>query len=208
MSKSLTWRGAIALFAILLALIYLVPSITGEVPGWWSNILPKDKIQLGLDLQGGMHLVLEVQAKKAIESHLERVVDEMKSDLRKDKIRYVSLKRKGLEGVAITLMRSKDETVFKDMVAADYSDFSVESMPAQNEKPVFQLILSPNAKIHIMKMAVEQALETIRNRIDQFGVSEPDIRPQDNHRILIQLPGIKDSKRAIALIGKDRPSGI
>ena len=51
-------------------------------------------------------------------------------------------------------------------------------------------------------MAVEQALETIRNRIDQFGVSEPDIRPQENQRILIQLPGIKDSQRAIALIGK------
>ena len=68
MSKSLTWRGAIALFAVLVAVVYLVPSITGEVPAWWSNILPKDKIHLGLDLQGGMHLVLEVQAQKAIES--------------------------------------------------------------------------------------------------------------------------------------------
>ena len=155
MSKSLTWRGAIALLAILVALVYLVPSIPGEVPAWWSCILPKDKIHLGLDLQGGMHLVLEVQAKKAIESHLERVVDEMKGDLRKDKIRYISLKRKGLDGVTITLMRSKDETVFRDMVAAGYSDFSVESMPAQNGKPVFQLVLSPNAKIHIMKMALE-----------------------------------------------------
>ena len=126
----------------------------------------------------------------------------MKGDLRKDKIRYISLKRKGLEGISITLMRLKDETVFRDMVAAGYSDFSVESMPVQNGKPAFQLTLSPKAKIHIMKMAVEQALETIRNRVDQFGVSEPDIRPQEDHRLLIQLPGIKDPKRAIALIGK------
>jgi preprotein translocase subunit SecD len=156
-SKSLTWRGAIALLAILVAVVYLVPSITGEVPAWWSNILPKDKIRLGLDLQGGMHLVLEVQAAKAIENHLERVVDEMKGDLRKDKIRYVLLKRKGLDGVMITLMRSKDETVFRDMVSANYPDFSVESMPEQNGRPVFQLVLDPKAKIHIMKMAVEQA---------------------------------------------------
>ena len=97
--------GAIALLAILVAFVYLMPSITGEVPAWWSNILPKDKIRLGLDLQGGMHLVLEVQAAKAIENHLERVVDEMKDDLRKDKVRYVKLKRKGLDGITITLMR-------------------------------------------------------------------------------------------------------
>jgi preprotein translocase subunit SecD len=87
-------------------------------------------------------------------------------------------------------------------VAAGYPDFSVESMPEQNGRPVFQLVLDPKAKIQIMKMAVEQALETIRNRIDQFGVSEPDIRPQEGNRLLIQLPGIKDPKRAIALIGK------
>jgi preprotein translocase subunit SecD len=201
-SKSLTWRSTIALLAILVAVVYLVPSITGEVPAWWSNILPKDKIRLGLDLQGGMHLVLEVQAAKAIENHLERVVDEMKGDLRKDKVRYVTLKRKGLDGITITLMRLKDETVFRDMVSAGYPDFSVESMPEQKGRPVFQLVLDPKAKIQIMKMAVEQALETIRNRIDQFGVSEPDIRPQEDNRLLIQLPGIKDSKRAIALIGK------
>ena len=202
MSKSLTWRSVIALLAILLALVYLVPSITGEVPAWWSSFLPKDKIHLGLDLQGGMHLVLEVEASKAIESHLERVVDEMKGDLREDKIRYVALKRKGLEGVEIVLMRPKDETLFRDMVSANYPDFSIESMPEQNGKPAFEMVLDEKAKIHTMKMAVDQALETIRNRVDQFGVSEPDIRPQENHRLLIQLPGIKDPKRAIALIGK------
>ena len=202
MSKSLTWRSAIALLAILVALIYLVPSITGTVPAWWSSFLPKDKIHLGLDLQGGMHLVLEVEASKAIEGHLERVVDEMKGDLREDKIRYVSMKRKGLEGVEIILMRSKDETVFRDMVAANYPDFSIESMPEQNGKPTFEMVLNEKAKIRIMKMAVDQALETIRNRVDQFGVSEPDIRPQEDHRLLIQLPGIKDPKRAVALIGK------
>ena len=202
MSKSLTWRSVIALLAILLALVYLVPSITGKVPAWWSSFLPKDKIHLGLDLQGGMHLVLEVEASKAIENHLERVVDEMKGDLREDKIRYVALKRKSLEGVEIVLMRSEDETLFRDMVSANYPDFSIESMPEQNGKPALLMVLDEKAKIHIMKMAVDQALETIRNRVDQFGVSEPDIRPQENHRLLIQLPGIKDPKRAIALIGK------
>jgi len=201
-SKSLTWRSIIALFAILAAVAYLVPSITGGVPGWWSTLLPKDKIRLGLDLQGGMHLVLEVQAAKALENHLERTVDELKRDLRKDSIRYLQMKRDGLDGIQITLMREEDKEVFMDMIRAGYPDFTVETMPDQEGKPVFQLVLDSKARIRIMKMAADQALETIRNRIDQFGVSEPDIRPQEDYRLLIQLPGIKDPERAIALIGK------
>ena len=202
MLKSLRWRGIIALLAILAAVIYLIPSLTGGLPAWWSSFLPKDTIHLGLDLQGGMHLVLEVQASKAVENHLERVVEELKRDLRKDSIRYLALKRNGLKGVDITLMRPEDKDVFLDMAAAGYPDFKVEALPESDGKPVFQLVLDPRARDRIKRMAVDQALETIRNRIDQFGVSEPDIRPQQEQRILIQLPGVKDPKRAIALIGK------
>ena len=187
MSKSLTWRGIIALFAVLAAVVYLVPSITGGVPGWWSTLLPKDKIHLGLDLQGGMHLVLEVQATKALENHLERVIDELKRDLRKDRVRYVQMKREGLDGIQITLMRGDDREVFMDMVAAGYPDFKVEPMSDNEGKPVFRLVLDPKAKTRIMKMAADQALETIRNRVDQFGVSEPDIRMQGEKNILIRI---------------------
>ncbi len=202
MSKSLKWRGAIALFAILGAVVYLVPSITSGPQGWWSSILPDDEIQLGLDLQGGMHLVLEVQASKAVENHLERMVEELKRDLREDKIRYVELRRDGPDGVVVTLMRPDDEAVFKDILTAGYADFEVASMGQKDGRPSFRLLLIPKAVKQVKKMAVDQALETIRNRVDQFGVSEPDIRPQEDHRLLIQLPGIKDPKRAIALIGK------
>lgn len=202
MSKSLGWRGAIALFVILMALIYLFPSIASDLPMWWSNLLPRDKIHLGLDLQGGMHLVLEVKAQKAAESHLERVVDELKHDLRKNKLRYLELKRIGTKGISLTLMRPEDKEILLDMAAANFPDFEVESVSDKEGRPAFQLVLVPKAKNHIMRMAVDQALETIRNRVDQFGVSEPDIRPQEDYRILVQLPGVKDPKRAIALIGK------
>jgi len=74
-----------------MSFIYLMPSFTSDFPGWWSNILPRDKIRLGLDLQGGMHLILEVESLKAVESHLERIVEELKLDLRKKKIRYLEL---------------------------------------------------------------------------------------------------------------------
>ena len=202
MLKNLTWRAAIASFAVLVAFIYLVPSLTSEVPGWWSSILPKDKIHLGLDLQGGMHLVLEVESGKAVESHLERVVEELKRDLRKDKIRYTELKRSGTDGVMVTLMRADDETVFNDIIAAGYPDFTVEALGRNEGRPNLRMVMNSKAMDRTKQMAVDQALETIRNRVDQFGVSEPDIRPQADNRLLIQLPGIKDPQRAIALIGK------
>ncbi len=203
MSKSLGWRGAIALFAVFMGFIYLTPSLTSDLPAWWSNILPRNKINLGLDLQGGMHLVLEVQSLKAVESHLARVTEELKQDLRKSKIRYQGLERHGTESITLTLIREKDKDIFQDLADANYPDFEVESTSNEEGQVEFHLSLLPKAKARIMKMAVDQALETIRNRIDQFGVSEPDIRPQEEvNRLLVQLPGIKDPKRAIDLIGK------
>ena len=202
MSKSLGWRGAIALFAVFMGFIYLTPSLTRDLPAWWSNILPRDKINLGLDLQGGMHLVLEVQSLKAVESHLERVTEEMKNDLRKSKVRYLGLERHGTESITLTLIREKDRDIFQDLAGTNYPDFEVESISNEEGQPEFHLVLLSKARARIIKMAVDQALETIRNRIDQFGVSEPDIRPQENNRLLVQLPGIKDPKRAIDLIGK------
>jgi preprotein translocase subunit SecD len=88
------------------------------------------------------------------------------------------------------------------MVEKDFSDLAVEPGSFSNIDLTLELILSQKAQQHIKKMAVDQAVETITNRIDQFGVAEPDIRPQGRDRILVQLPGIKDPKRAIDIIGK------
>jgi preprotein translocase subunit SecD len=202
-SKSLGWRGAIVLFAILVAFIYLTPSLSHNLPAGWPSVLPREKIHLGLDLQGGMHLTLEVEVSKAVESHLERVAEELKHNLRKEKIRYQELKRLGENAISVTLMRPEDRDKFLDMAAENYQDFEAKPVAGNEGQQAFQLVLLPKARARIMRMASDQALETIRNRIDQFGVSEPDIRPQEEgHRILVQLPGIKDPQRAIDLIGK------
>ncbi len=202
MSKNLGIRAGIVALVIIVALIYLVPSLTKNLPPWWSNVLPKDKIHLGLDLQGGIHLNLEVEAIKAVESNVERVTEELKPDLRKSKIRYLELKRLSNDTIVLKLMRDEDVAPFLEMFRANYPDFDPGTASYEEGKPVFHVTLLSKARERIMKMAVDQALETIRNRIDQFGVSEPDIRPGEGNRILIELPGIKDPKRAIALIGK------
>jgi len=201
-ARRLGWRGAISAFLILVALLYLTPSITRELPAWWSRFLPQEKIHLGLDLQGGMHLVLEVEAEKAVESHLERVVEELRHDLRKEKIRYLELKRSGYKGVDLTIMREEDAKRVEDIVRSNYPDFTINQVAGDERGQALRLVLTPKARDNIMRMATDQALETIRNRVDQFGVSEPDIRPQEKYRILVQLPGIKDPDRALKLIGK------
>jgi len=187
---------------VALALIYLTPSISKTLPAWWSNILPEEKIHLGLDLKGGMHLVLEVQAQKAVESNLERMVEDIKYSLRKAKIRYQELKRSSSDRIGLTLIRGEDRKAAEEMVANDFSALAVESGAFGKSDLTLELVLSQQAQQHIKKMAVDQAVETITNRIDQFGVAEPDIRPQGRDRILVQLPGIKDPKRAIDIIGK------
>ncbi len=202
MLKNLGWRAGIASFLILLGLIYLTPSLSRDLPSWWSTVLPQERIQLGLDLQGGMHLVLEVEAEKAVESSLERVVEEIKQDLRKERIRYHELQRHGTSGVDLTLMRAEDIDAFRELAKESYRDFELDVLTPDEEKFPIRMVLDDKARDRIMELAADQALQTIRNRVDQFGVSEPDIRPQQGQRILIQLPGIKDPERALDLIGK------
>lgn len=202
MSKNLKLRAGVVALIVIFAIIYLVPSLNKNLPPWWSDALPTSKVNLGLDLQGGISLNLEVEADKAVQSDVERVLEEMRSDMRKSGIRFLDLKLMGTEAVSVTLLRNEDESALQTIVRNNFPDFDLRFPEDTGGKPVAHLTLLPRAKDRIERMAVEQALETIRNRVDQFGVSEPDIRPAGKNGILIQLPGIKDPKRAVALIGK------
>lgn len=203
MAKNLGWRAAIVGAVVIIALVYLIPSMTSDLPEWWIGVLPEKEIQLGLDLQGGMHLVLDVKAMEAIKSNLERDVEKLRQDLRESRLRYRKLRRQGNDRIAVTLMRQQDKKTFEEIVKANYPDYEVKSVGASQEgSPVYHLILKPQVRRKIEDMAVDQAVQTIRNRVDEFGVSEPDIRPQEDSRILVQLPGIAEPQRAKDLIGR------
>ena len=124
----------------------------------------------------------------------------IKGDLRKAGIRYLELRRNGTKGIDLTLMRETDLITFKETAKSQYPDYSVEEGDSEEEGFPMRMTLKSDARDQIMKMSSDQAIETIRNRIDKFGVSEPDIRPQAGQRILIQLPGIKDPERALKII--------
>jgi preprotein translocase subunit SecD len=192
---NLSWR-VLAVFGVMIAaIIYVLPTIK---PSLW----PHKKINLGLDLQGGMHLALEVDTDKVVEGTIERIIQEIRSLLKKDHIRYATLNRMEGNRILIKLKGQKNIDGFEKVLDKEYKNLRILSRSMDGDVLTMQIDLPDRETDQIKKMATDQALETIRNRIDQFGVSEPDIRRQGEKRILVQLPGIKDTKRAKALIGK------
>src|SRR4030042_434891 len=201
MLRSLKWKfilyAAISIFAILL----LLPTLTSELPQWWTKIFPSEKIHLGLDLQGGMHLILEVEAEEAVESYVERVKNNLKDDLRDKGVPVGKLEREKSNQIGLEVSGEKEK--WEKLLSQRYAILQELSSSAL-DKGIWRvvLVLDSRQSDQIKKNAIDQALETIRNRIDQFGVAEPEITLQGIDRILIQLPGIKDPQRAINLIGQ------
>ena len=201
MKKALKWRVALLAGATILAVLFFLPSLPffENFPNVWKRIFPSKAITLGLDLQGGIHLVLEVKGDKAVENFVERAADDIVAVLSQKGINNVSSNR-GESGSSL-IVKFQDTTKGKDITAEikkNYPVFSVEK--EQAGEIIFSLASSEIDRIK--DSAVSQALETIRNRIDQFGVSEPLIQRQGENEILVQLAGVKDPKRAIELIGK------
>jgi preprotein translocase subunit SecD len=202
MFNSIKFRAALTVLIFLAALFYLTPTFVSELPDFWKEKLPKDKIHLGLDLQGGMHLVLEVDADKAVDSTLERLSNNLKESLMENKIRFRNVDRTSDKMITLELTDPAARELFEKTLGNHYPDLEIVNSETIEGREKIYLKMNVNRVAEVKKMAVDQSLETIRNRVDQFGISEPEIIPQGDDRILIQLPGIKDTKRAKNLIGK------
>ncbi len=201
MSKSLKLRGALVLFCLLLSLISLAPSFIAEaLPGWWTRSF--DPIHLGLDLQGGMHLVLGVDVDKAVESRLDSVLDQVEDQLREKDVIFKRVERLPGSRLAITVYDQESGNQIDALMKEDFENLEAMTLTDQGGYIVKNYRLSDAEVANIKDYAIRQALETLRNRVDEFGVSEPTLQLQSDNRILIQLPGIKDPDRAIALLGK------
>jgi preprotein translocase subunit SecD len=172
--KNFSWKLILVFGVIVAAIIYVLPTFH---PGLW----PHNQINLGLDLQGGMHLVLEVDTVKAVEGQVERISQEVRDQLKKERIRKVSLDR--IEGTKIAATINDPEIFDKfDELLKENFDFLKRSQKSENGVTTVIMELSEEESDQVEKLAVDQALETIRNRIDQFGVAEPDIRRQGEKR--------------------------
>ncbi|MBP9020330.1 MAG: protein translocase subunit SecD [Syntrophobacterales bacterium] len=202
MFRDIRVRVGIALIVTLGALYYLVPTLVPELPNSLKPYFPKDKVKLGLDLQGGMHLVLEVDTDKAVENTVERLANNLRETLMDKNVRFKNLERVKTAEIALEVPGKEAADDLGKVLSDLYPDLEVRSSEIVEGRERIFLKLKDKKIEDVKRFAVEQSLETIRNRIDQFGVAEPEIVPQGDDRIFIQLPGIKDPQRAINLIGK------
>src|SRR5947199_516368 len=193
-------RGRLFLLAmiVVVSLVLFLPStpLFSKMPDWWKQNLPSKGITLGLDLQGGIHLVLEVESERAVEIAVDRLVTNLTDVLGDKKIQVESIKRTGPFEITVTTPSAESKDAVLKL--ADDQFPTLSSRLSGNKGLVFTL--KADEAERIKKAAVNQALETIRNRIDQFGVAEPLIQQQGLRQIVVQLPGVKDPGRAKALI--------
>ena len=186
------------------------PSIYQALPEWTKNILSDRGLSLGLDLQGGIHLVLEVEEDRAVEIAVDRSRKAIVELLDDRKIAFDSVEREGATTVVLTVLPGEAEETdqsdekepkdVKDDVIQLMSDYFPNFLEGDSSGMRLVFELTPQEVDRIKNSAINQALETIRNRIDQFGVAEPLIQRLGRNQIAIQLPGIKDPERAKALI--------
>ncbi len=197
MKKGIRGRLILILLTVVVSVLFFLPStpLYSKLPSWWGRFFPSKGITLGLDLQGGMHLVLEVEGEKAVENAVERTFQSIKGALEEKKITVGSIRRQGKE-ILLSFTPENKEAVSK--IVDEYQD--VTSRSAGEGESV--LTLRESEVKRIMESSTSQALETIRNRIDQFGVTEPLIQRQGANQILVQLPGVKETQRAMELIGR------
>lgn len=199
-NQSLFYRTLLIVGLTVVAIVYLVPSFVTDLPQFWKDYLPSQRIHLGLDLQGGTHLVMTVDVNKAMENYLDHSVDDLKRELKEAKIGVVGAER--TDSSIHVRVNNTDRTPLTDLIKERFPNLTVANSNTEDGTANLQLVLNKREEQHLRESALDQSLETIRNRIDQFGVSEPIIQREGAQDILIQLPGIQDPQRAKELIGR------
>jgi len=198
--KKVGGRFTLLALVVIFSIAFFLPSYPGlfhALPGWLKKVLPSKGITLGLDLQGGIHLVMEVEEDRAVEIAVDRSVTSIQDFLVDKKIPVDSVKRTGQSQVTIELQKSDLKAEIQKVLDEFPAFYEVEQSGTAT-RMVYELREGEIKRIK--DSAINQALETIRNRIDQFGVAEPLIQRQGLKQIVVQLPGIKEPKRAKDLI--------
>ncbi|GAB4484704.1 MAG: protein translocase subunit SecD [Thermodesulfovibrionales bacterium] len=193
MKKKVFWRFLFIGITVIASIVFFLPNtpLVKSMPEWWQKNMPSKGIVLGLDLQGGLHLVFEVEGDKAVEAATDRYAQLIRDIAQKRKI-AAEVKRNGLN-IEISPFSQEISNAIKE---------TYPNLETVSGGGTLVMKMSSKEVSAIKDDAANQAVETIRNRIDQFGVSEPTIHRQGDNEIVVQLPGVKDPKRAIDLVGK------
>ncbi len=202
MLKSIRWRYTALALLTALSLVYLSPSLFANLPEPLRKLVGEKGLNLGLDLRGGIHLVLEVDLPKAVDNALVELRPDMSKALEQAGLK--PLKVEGPDGGRLTFVfpEGADTRKATDTLGRVSPDLRTVSTTTAGGQARVVIALKADVVHGIESNSIAQALEVIRNRVDLFGVAEPLIVRQGTNQIVVQLPGIKDPQRAIDLIGR------
>ena len=176
------------------AALNLAPS----TPRWLQDIgaLP---MYLGLDLRGGVHFLMEVDMDAAIQKALERYSSDLRTVLREAKVRYISI-RPSSDKLAIKFRSAEDRTRGEERIHDEYRDLQLKEVD-QGDSYVLDITLSENEVRETRRLALQQNITTLRNRVNELGVAEPIIQQQGDRRVVVELPGVQDTAAAKRILG-------
>ena len=174
-------------------------NLAATTPAWLRS-LGASPMKLGLDLSGGVHFLLEVDMEKAITARIKVHDSEVKTILRKERVRYRSLP--SIEnGFQLGFDDDAALSQARALIRKDFADFEMTTAE-RNGKPVLRLTMLPSKITEIREYSIKQNLTTVRNRVNELGVAEPLVQRQGANRIVVELPGVQDTAEAKRILGK------
>ena len=199
--RSLGWRIGVTVAVTLLAILYVVPTVFGDRSPL-GNFLKEKKINLGLDLKGGVHLTLGVDIDKAVDSSLVQAGEDLRGMAKDEGIVLLSPRLLGKNSLEMVLVKAELQKDLDTLISRSFSNLEVKSRQGLDGGKVrYSLSLNAQYRSYLSDLTLEQAVRTIRRRLDPDGVKEPDIRKQkDVFRIQVQLPGMYDPGETVKLI--------
>ena len=179
--------------------VVIALNLASTTPQWLRD-LNAEPMKLGLDLRGGVHFLLEVDTDTAIKNRLDGTLEDIKRRLREEKIRYKSLFIEKNQVISIALAQGTSADALIEFINDNYPQFEISS--SENKPQSIILVLSEESISQIQSDAIDQNLTTLRNRVNELGVSEPIVQRQGKTRIVVQLPGVQDTSEAKKILGK------
>jgi preprotein translocase subunit SecD len=178
---------------------FLVALSTASRAPDWMRAIGLKPMSLGLDLRGGVHFVYEVDVQGAIDQSFDRMERDARATLRDKRVPYVSVTRVN-DSVRVTLRNQEDLTKAQDALRSPDGSILLNSSQSA-DGPVIEMTMTPAEVKRRQDIAVQQNITTLRNRVDELGISEPIVTRQAVNRIVVQLPGVQDPNEAIRVLG-------
>ncbi|MGB7814948.1 MAG: protein translocase subunit SecD [Methylotenera sp.] len=174
-------------------------NLLSQTPNWLLGIGAKP-MYLGLDLRGGVHFLLQVDMKAALDKAAESSIGDFRTALRREKINYFGISRDG-QKVEVRFESATELEKAQKVLGKDYPDLTYNSS-ADGKEQVLSATIGDATKLKIQEFALKQNLQTLHNRINELGVAEPIVQQQGFDRIVVQLPGVQDTAKAKEILGR------